>query len=95
MIMPIYVYKCDKCDKIVEEYRQVKDYNMQKSCQCGGTLKHTIVSHAKPASIYPFVDEYMDHEPVVIYSLSHYRKELKKRGLQETGAGRGNKGQWV
>jgi len=93
--MPIYTYECNNCHKLIEEYRKVNDYNKQKPCQCGGTLQFTIAPPAKPVNIYPFVDEYMDSQPVVIHSLSHYRKELKKRGLQETGAGKGNKGQWV
>ena len=93
--MPIYTYRCDKCNNQIDEYRKVADYDKPKPCPCGGTLQLAIVPTARPVNIYPFVDEYMDSKPIVIHSLSHYRKELKKRGLQEVGAGKGNKGQWV
>lgn len=93
--MPIYSYRCDRCRNEIEEYRQLKDRERVLYCTCGGSFRPFLSFTPKTGPGYPFVDNFMDHKPVVIESLSHYRKELKKRGLQETGVKRGHKGQWI
>lgn len=93
--MPIYSYRCGGCGNEVEEFRQLKDRERILHCICGGTYRPFLSFTPKVGPGYPFVDNFMDHQPVVIESLSHYRKELKKRGLQEKGVRRGHKGQWV
>lgn len=93
--MPIYVYRCSKCGREDEEFRKVKERDKASLCLCGGPLRTIMAFTSKSGPGYPFIDNYMDHRPVEITSLSHYRKELKKRGLQETGVRRGHKGQWI
>lgn len=93
--MPIYTYCCSKCKKIEEAYRPVTDFAKPLDCSCGAKARHIIDFSKRLGPSYPFIDNYMDAKPVKIESLSHYRKELKKRNLQEASRGKGNKGQWV
>ena len=93
--MPIYVYRCEKCGREVEEFRKIKERDEVRLCICGGPIRAIMAFSVKSGPGYPFIDNYMDHKPVVIESLSHYRKELKKRGLQEKGVRPGHKGQWI
>ena len=93
--MPIYSYKCNKCEKEIEEYRKMETRLIENSCACGGSYVFQLTFSKKMDGHYPFIDTMMDHNPVEITSLSHYRRELKKRGLSEKGKKRGNPGQWV
>ena len=34
-VMPIYVWKCDKCDAVVEELRKVGEDQPPEMCECG------------------------------------------------------------
>jgi len=93
--MPIYAYKCENCGRESEEFRKIKERDETSLCDCGGSLRAIMSFSPKSGPRYPFVDNYMDHRPVEITSLSHYRRELKKRGLQEKGIRPGHKGQWI
>jgi len=94
--MPIYAYRCFYCGNEQEELRKLADRMENGVCEKCDRATHFLMSFSKKEGpSYPFTDQYMDSKPVEITSLSQYRKELKKRGKQETGVGKGNKGQWI
>ena len=94
--MPIYDYKCNLCKREVEEYRGLSERLQIRRCaKCGGELFFILAAKPKGRDIYPYLDEMIDHKPILIESRGHYLKELKSRGLSERPRGRGNKGQWV
>lgn len=94
--MPIYQYTCMVCEHAQEEYRQLKDRLKGPVCEkCGHTMIFTLDFSKRQGPSYPYVDEHMDHKPVVINSRSHRLRELKKRGLQETGVRPGMPGRWL
>lgn len=93
--MPIYTYKCAACGKEYDRFRSLSKRLIKVVCDCGQLASFVISTRPKRPSLYPFMDEYMDKTPVQINSLKHYRQELAKRNLQETGRRRGMKGQWI
>lgn len=94
--MPIYSYSCMACENEQEEYNQIKDRFDGPICKkCGYRMIFTLSFSKRRGPSYPYIDAHMDHKPVEITSLSHRRKELKKRGLQETGRKVGGHGQWI
>lgn len=39
--MPIYDYKCEKCDDVFEVFQKVNDESVKK-CKCGGKVKRLL-----------------------------------------------------
>jgi putative FmdB family regulatory protein len=94
--MPLYTYRCQRCDITLEQYRKIEDRLRDFRCpQCGKYVEFILDFSKRQGPSYPYVDEYMDHKPVTIESRSHRLRELKKRGLQETGVRPGMPGRWV
>ena len=94
--MPIYQYTCPACDYSKEGFRRLKDRLNGPVCEkCGYRMIFTLSFSKRKGPSYPYVDPYMDRKPVEITSRAHRLRELKKRGLQETGVRRGMKGQWI
>lgn len=94
--MPIYAYSCMACENEQEEYNQIKDRLDGPLCKkCGYRMIFTLSFSKRRGPSYPYVDTNMDNKPVVIESLAQRKKELKKRGLQDSGVRRGNSGQWI
>ena len=91
--MPLYSYRCSACEKISDELRSVAERLDNHLCVCGGTTEFFLSTSSRSGPSYPFLDTNMDHNPVEIHSLSHYRKELKKRNLSERTGGKMQK--WV
>ena len=93
--MPIYTYLCGSCGREVDKFRSLHERLTPLVCECGGDMSFTLSVRPKIRDLYPFVDEHMDSRPIRIESLKHYRQELSKRNLIETGRRRGTKGQWI
>jgi len=91
--MPLYSYQCDDCGKVSDDYRTISNRLNNPICVCGGTTRFVLSTSERRGPSYPFLDTNMDHQPVEIHSLSHYRKELKKRNLSERSGGKMQK--WV
>ena len=36
--MPIYKWKCDECNEVVEDFRPMKEYKNPCTCTCGNVL---------------------------------------------------------
>jgi putative FmdB family regulatory protein len=41
--MPLYTYKCDECDQLVDAIRSVANYNECPKCECGGDTQRKII----------------------------------------------------
>lgn len=94
--MPIYEYSCMACENAQEEFKLLKDRLNGPICnKCGHKMIFTLSFSARQGPAYPYTDTNMDHKPVEITSLSQRKKELKKRGLQDSGVRRGNPGSWI
>lgn len=50
--MPIYKYKCEKCDEFVEELRSMRERNDDCTCTCGNKMvrDYTIGRSNQPAN---------------------------------------------
>ncbi len=93
--MPVYDYKCNSCNQEAEEIRSISERLQFRRCACGGELQFILAVKPKMRDLYPYVEENMDHGPVIITSKRHREAELKKRGLQERAKKPGMKGQWI
>lgn len=94
--MPIYSYNCNYCNQETEELRPISKRLQFSRCEyCGGELRFILAVKPKMRELYPYVEENMDHGPVIITSKRHREAELKKRGLSERGKKPGVKGQWI
>lgn len=40
--MPIYQYKCEKCEQVFEEYSNIPTRNKKRKCKCGGLSSRII-----------------------------------------------------
>ncbi len=97
--MPLYEYCCKNdtgCGKIHVELRPVEKYLDPVRCTCGliATLQLSAPG-TRFDHLYPYLDTYMDANPIEIRSRSHYLNELRKRNLVEKERGKGCKGQWI
>jgi len=41
-LMPIYEYKCNKCEKIIEKFQNINDEPLKQCIYCSGDLKKII-----------------------------------------------------
>jgi len=72
-------FRCEKCGEITEDLPLGED---EYFCECGGELKR-IFSLNKEVQMLPHYCEHMSHEGVFIEDRQHFKRELKKRGLEE------------
>ena len=77
--MPIYQYKCKKCNKIFDEFSTIEDRNKVK-CKCGGDaiiwfggLKAVAIQVWKP-----YWEENITHQPVLVKSKQHLKQLCKE-----------------
>lgn len=91
--MPIYSFRCNACEKVTDEYRSISTRLDVKPCECSGKKEFFLSTSERRGPSYPFMDTNLDHKPIEIHSLSHYRKELKKRNLSERAGGKMQK--WI
>lgn len=40
--MPLYTYKCDKCDKVFDQIEEIRDRDKQQTCECGGKASRDV-----------------------------------------------------
>jgi len=77
-VIKIVDKRCSVCEKT---YYDVID-DEEILCSCGGQLQRMFSLH-KDVQMLPHWEEHMGHEPVWIEDRQHFKKELKKRGLDE------------
>ena len=81
--MPIYEYRCQKCDKLSSEYRSVDLRNLAPVCSCGGETAKVI---SAPSMVIPDIAPYnVPGTSKVITSRSQHREYLRSNGLIEVG----------
>ena len=82
--MPIYVYKCEYCQRVQEEFRRVHEIDEVVKCEgCGRECVRQITQPANAyVSGYPYYDNVLGLE---ISDPGHRRKVLKQQGLIERG----------
>jgi predicted nucleic acid-binding Zn-ribbon protein len=78
-VIKIVDKRCSQCEKV---YYDVIDDDMSVCTACGGQLQRMYSMH-KEVQMLPHWCEHMAHEPVFIHDRQHFKKELKKRGLDE------------
>ncbi len=84
--MPVYAYRCCKCNKSFEEYRSIDDRNTMPDC-CGA-VERTYTPHRVIADIEPYTTVAADKETkkrVRIGSRREHREFLKRNGYEELG----------
>jgi len=74
-IMPLYDFKCDKCENIVEEFFKLDD---EKKIECCGTQMEQVILKA-PGGIKP-------GEQIVQTKGGVYMKDTKSGSLRKVGA---------
>jgi len=79
--MPLYEYKCDQCDTIVEELRSMKDCNKINRCLECGEKRYLIISKATPRIWKPLTLDHIADEPMTFYSENQLRSYCRKHGL--------------
>jgi len=92
-MMPVYVHTCKKCDKTVEVFRKVADYDRNFPKCCGNKMPRVLCAPAVLDDMTPY------RSPVdgsIINSRSGHRNHLKEHRLIEVGneklRGHANKG---
>lgn len=78
--MPLYDYKCVKCQTLFESLQKIADRQTAVCPRCGyiGTLQmSTFADH----TFKPFWHEDFTDTPVLVQSKSHYKDLCKKHGV--------------
>ena len=70
--------RCNECEKV---YQDIIDEDFNK-CECGGKLERLFTLN-KDMQMLGHWNEHMGHTPVYINDREHFKKEIKKRGLEE------------
>ena len=90
--MPIYEYKCKKCDFKFEEYAEIKDHRADNTCpHCANVAPRTVsmfsaVMGTKKARIKDgFKPGFNPGLGMHVETEGQLKKECKKRGLQVVG----------
>lgn len=79
--MPIYTFRCKACERQIEEFLSLKDFENVPDC-CGERMNRVIVPPMIAADIKPYrsmIDGSM------INSRSQHRQHLKDHGCVEIG----------
>jgi putative FmdB family regulatory protein len=89
--VPTYEYRCDKCQTLFEEVRNVDARNLVYCPTCGSMPPNVVQWFTTPRNIAPDMPEYYDRgmgtgehgKGVHIRGRAHRRDEMRKRGLTE------------
>lgn len=81
--MILYEYKCLKCDKITNKFRDIEDRDNCPQCECGGETKKIISKSKVHGDFMPYLDENIGDEPVWIESKQHRKKVMKENGVTD------------
>src|SRR5574343_57959 len=100
--MPLYEFECQKCGRVHELILPSSESEKKEvPCEsCAGGAVRILCSPPRKTDCgdnsYPYVEENMGPEPILLESSAHRRAELKRRGLAE-GFHRkpGMPGQWI
>jgi predicted nucleic acid-binding Zn-ribbon protein len=76
-VIKIVDKRCGQCEKV---YYDVIDDEMSVCVSCGGQLQR-MYSMRKEMQMLPHFNEHLSHEGVYIEDYQHFKRELKKRGL--------------
>lgn len=81
--MPLYDYKCDRCDVITEKFGKVSEV---KVCEkCGDKMRRLITTNYNVhGDLEPYVDYEMSSKPVPIKSRKHREKMMREHGVAES-----------
>jgi len=78
--MPIYDFKCEKCQKITEAIAPIVYSGQQYiTCECG-YIAYRIFSGTHFIPFKPYIETNLGDEPVEIKSKKELRKECNKVG---------------
>lgn len=93
--MPIYDWICacgETCDTVHSMLQVGNPENHPKCGKCGVVMKRNfraekagLADSSRNKGIFPYVDDAMGHDPVVVESQQHRRALMKERGLYDKG----------
>lgn len=80
--MPVYTYKCMRCEKITDFFNTIQNRKNCPVCTCGGTTEKIIV----PTQVQPQMPEYTCLVSGEVVTSRKRRKEImKEHNLIEKG----------
>ncbi len=78
--MPLYTYRCTKCETEVDEFRSVAERDIAPECECGSKTRK-ILSLSKPiGDLNPYYDENLQG---YVKSRQHRKDLMRERGVTE------------
>jgi putative FmdB family regulatory protein len=77
--VPMYRYKCSKCDMEFEAFRHIDKRNEVACEKCGGPVE--MIVSANVTIFKPFWHEHIDTKPIYIESKKQLFAECEKRNL--------------
>lgn len=94
--MPLYEYRCKRCERIETLYRPIARRNRMPKCRCGGKTERLIpVPHAaswNPEERFPNLSNAPGDGSMTFESRDAYERYLKDNDLYETGTPRCGRG---
>lgn len=86
--MPLYDYKCDRCEKELEVIERVNNMKPTIDCPCGGTMKRVFkpffvrgdIRNKDPRTYLDYKGPVPDHDTSVMDKIKAFEKEMRSRG---------------
>lgn len=80
--MPIYDFRCKKCEQVKEYHAKIEE--KEKTCECGGDMVRLITTNVMVSGdLEPYLDWHIGKEPVYIKSKKHRQAVMKREGVSE------------
>jgi putative FmdB family regulatory protein len=79
--MPIYPYRCDKCDSRWDSFHKIDEREDEECRVCKSPAIREIGHQARPV----IMEEYVDNLGAVVTGPAHMRRLMKERNLEEVG----------
>ena len=81
-MMPVYKYECRNCKKCLTQYRKIVNRNDKTKCpHCNSVMQRVFEQTAAIHVFEPYVNDYIDVDPILITSRRQEEREFEKRGL--------------
>lgn len=84
--MPLYDFKCLRCEKEFEEFTEVDKLPF---CSCGGITRKIWKKFPNRDWFRPFVSEDFNGEPILVETKNHLKNLCKKHGVYSKALGYG------
>ncbi len=78
--MPIYQFKCNVCNKLIDRYLPLSEWNVEQQCELCGSNMNKVFSASEIRSFKPQIIDLVDEKekPIYVRNSSELRDSIKR-----------------